>query len=73
MLHRYNDLTFERFWKRELDIEDPGVVGAVLRESGRRYERLFSLYGKEGREEVDRICRDAEALGVFGVPSFRST
>jgi 2-hydroxychromene-2-carboxylate isomerase len=24
----------------------------------------------EGREELDRICRAAEAIGVFGVPSF---
>src|SRR2546429_942280 len=34
VLRRYHDLTFERFWKRELDIEDPAVVGAVLAEDG---------------------------------------
>src|SRR5436190_6886050 len=32
VLQRYNDLMFERFWKRELDIEDPAVVAAVLAE-----------------------------------------
>jgi len=26
VLRHYNDLVFERFWKRELDIEDPAVI-----------------------------------------------
>src|SRR6266446_8509797 len=30
VFRRYHDAVFERFWKRELDIEDPGVVAAVL-------------------------------------------
>src|SRR5437763_15101247 len=34
VLRRYHDMTFERVWKRELDIEDPAVVGAVLAEAG---------------------------------------
>jgi len=70
VLHRYNDLIFERFWKRELDIEDPDVVGAVLTESGADAQDFPAYLAKEGREGLDRICRDAEALGVFGVPSF---
>src|SRR5271156_3052162 len=27
---RYNDLVFERFWRRELDIEDRGAITKVL-------------------------------------------
>jgi 2-hydroxychromene-2-carboxylate isomerase len=70
VLRRYHDITFERFWKRELDIEDPDVIGGVLAESGAD-AAVFSAYSAgEGREELDRICRAAEALGVFGVPSF---
>ena len=30
----YNDTTFERFWKRELEIEDPTVVASVLADAG---------------------------------------
>src|SRR5581483_6155599 len=30
----YNDRVFERFWKRELDIEDAGALATVLRECG---------------------------------------
>jgi hypothetical protein len=31
---RYHDRVFERFWRRELDIENPEVLEAVLREAG---------------------------------------
>jgi 2-hydroxychromene-2-carboxylate isomerase len=70
VLRRYHDLTFERFWKRELDIEDPDAVGAVLTEAGADNGRLPEFLVKDGRAELDRICRQAEALGVFGVPTF---
>src|SRR6516162_2725502 len=70
VLRRYHDLIFERFWKRELDIEDPGVIGAVLAEAGADAAGLSAYLKEEGREELDRICRAAEAIGVFGVPSF---
>src|SRR5437660_10606419 len=33
VLRRYNDIIFERFWKRELDIEDAAVIAAVLAEA----------------------------------------
>src|SRR5207244_5107041 len=70
VLHRYHDITFERFWKRELDIEDPEVVGAVLAEAGADTAGFPAYLGSEGRHEVEGICREAEAIGVFGVPSF---
>jgi 2-hydroxychromene-2-carboxylate isomerase len=70
VLRRYHDLTFERFWKRELDIEDPGVIGAVLAETGADATGFSAYAAGEGRVELDRICRAAEGLGVFGVPSF---
>ena len=70
VLRRYHDMTFERFWKRELDIEDPAVVGAVLAEAGADTSEFPAYLSAEGPREVERICRDAEAIGVFGVPSF---
>ena len=70
VLRRYHDLTFERFWKRELDIEDPGVIRAVLEEAGADTAGFAAYVAGEGREELERICRAAEANGVFGVPSF---
>jgi 2-hydroxychromene-2-carboxylate isomerase len=70
VLRRYNDLTFERFWKRELDIEDPAVVVAVLAESGADTASAADYLAREGRAEVERVSRAAEEMGVFGVPSF---
>jgi 2-hydroxychromene-2-carboxylate isomerase len=70
VLRRYHDLTFERFWKRELDIEDPGVIGAVLAEAGADATGFSAYLKEEGRAEVERVCSAAEAIGVFGVPSF---
>src|SRR3954466_10821344 len=34
VLHRYLDITFERFWKRELDIESRAVITEVLADAG---------------------------------------
>src|SRR3984893_13888345 len=70
VLRRYHDLTFERFWKRELDIEDPAVVTAVLAEVGADASGFASYLAGEGSAELQRRCREAEEKGVFGVPSF---
>ena len=70
MLRRYHDLTFERFWKRELDIENPGVVSGVLAEAGADTTGFPAYAAEEGRAELKQICRAAEAIGVFGGPSF---
>jgi 2-hydroxychromene-2-carboxylate isomerase len=69
MFRRYNDLVFERFWRRELDIEDVAVIAAVLTEAGADGGR-FAGYAAAGRAEVAGISRAAEEAGVFGVPSF---
>src|SRR5271163_388921 len=66
----YHDQVYERFWKRELDIEDIAVVTAVLEEAGADTKGFAAYAAKEGRLEVDRISRDAEAAGVFGTPTF---
>jgi len=69
VFRRYNDAVFERFWRRELDIEDVTVVAAVLTEAGARGDG-FADYAQTGREAVAAISRAAEDIGVFGVPSF---
>jgi 2-hydroxychromene-2-carboxylate isomerase len=66
----YHDRVFERFWRRELDIEDPKVVAAVLAEVGVNATGFYDYLASEGRCEHDAIRKAAEAAGVFGVPSF---
>jgi 2-hydroxychromene-2-carboxylate isomerase len=70
VLRRYHDTVFERFWKRELDIEDASVIGGVLAEAGGDPAGFADYAAGPGPVELDRICRAAEASGVFGVPSF---
>jgi 2-hydroxychromene-2-carboxylate isomerase len=70
VFRRYHDIVFERFWKRELDIENPEVLDVVLAEADTEAAGFAAYAADEGRREVEAICRAAEEKGVFGVPSF---
>jgi 2-hydroxychromene-2-carboxylate isomerase len=69
VFRRYHDLAFERFWRRELDPEDVGAVADLAREAGAPSGFQNFLAG-EGGAEHDRLRAEAEAAGVFGVPTF---
>ncbi len=64
----YNDTVFERFWKRDLDIEDASVLAGVLRGCGA--PGGFESEATTLQAEVAAISRAAEETGVFGVPSY---
>ena len=66
----FHEAVFERFWRRELDIEDAARVGMVLAETGIDAGGFPAYLAGEGRREHDRIQREAEARGVFGVPAY---
>ena len=67
---RYNDLVFERFWKRELDIKNADAVLAILEEAGCASAGFPGYSEGAGREEHARILAGAEEMGIFGVPTF---
>lgn len=70
-VHRaYNDEVFERFWKRELDIENPAALKDVLKRTGADVSGFDAFLEGEGRRELKAVQEAAEAGGVFGVPSF---
>ncbi len=66
----YHDEVFRAFWRRELDIEDPAVVRSTLAATGVPVDGFDAYLAGEGRAEHDRLRAEAEAEGVFGVPSF---
>lgn len=66
----YNAIVYDRFWKRELDIEDPAVVRDVLTEAGADAGDFLEFLDSDGMAEHDRIRAAAEERGVFGVPSY---
>jgi 2-hydroxychromene-2-carboxylate isomerase len=66
----YHDRVFERFWKRELDIESPAALAAVLSECDADTANFAAFLEGDGRRQLQDIQLEAEAAGVFGVPSF---
>jgi 2-hydroxychromene-2-carboxylate isomerase len=66
----YHNVVYERFWRRELEIENPEVVRRVLEEVGINTSGFFAYLQNEGRQEHDRLRKEAEEKGVFGVPSY---
>src|SRR5260221_1158182 len=65
----YNDLAFDRFWRRAVDPEKVDEVEALLAEAGAPAGFAAFLAG-DGGAEHDRLRAEAEAAGVFGVPTF---
>ena len=70
VLKRYIDSTFEKFWKQALDVEDPGVVVAQLREAGAETDGFMDYLDGEGREVHDALQDEILNLGYFGVPTY---
>ncbi len=70
ILGRYHDITYERFWKRELDIEDLAVVTAVLKEAGAETDGFAEYAAGTGRQQHDTLQALLHPAGIFGVPTF---
>lgn len=70
ILRRYTDITYERFWRRELDAEDPRVVTAVLAEAGADVAGFEDFHTGPGRAEHDAMQAAMFDAGVFGVPGY---
>jgi 2-hydroxychromene-2-carboxylate isomerase len=66
----YHDRAFELFWKRELDLESPAALMALLSECGADPAGFPAFAENEGRRRLADIRAEAEAAGVFGVPSY---
>lgn len=66
----YNRAVYERFWRRELDIESKDVIKSVLKESNVNVGDFGAFAKGEGLALHDTIRANAEELGVFGVPTY---
>ncbi|MBV8453576.1 MAG: DsbA family protein [Deltaproteobacteria bacterium] len=70
VLRRYSGLVYERFWKRELDIEDLAVIEGILQEAGAQTTGFQAYTAGEGRALHDGMQRAAFDAGIFGVPTY---
>jgi 2-hydroxychromene-2-carboxylate isomerase len=66
----YSDRVFERFFKRELDIENPAALAAVMKETGLDTEAFNRYVADEGPRELSEAFAAGDRDGIFGVPTF---
>lgn len=66
----YNDTVFERFWKRELDLDVLEEISAIIGVLGGDVVEYEAYVEGPGRAEMEAVIAEAEAMGVFGVPMF---
>ena len=65
----YHDEVFRRFWSHELEIDELLQISGVIADVGGSAKDFENYVNGPARQEHDRIIDEAEALGVFGVPS----
>lgn len=69
-LRAYHETVYEKFWLRELDIEDPETIEETLAASGVEVRGFREYLEHDGPQRLEAIKQDAEAKGVFGVPGY---
>jgi 2-hydroxychromene-2-carboxylate isomerase len=69
IFRNYHDTIFQRFWARDLDIENIDALATVLTEADADGTE-FPAFLPAGLARVAAIGKIAEADGVFGVPTF---
>jgi 2-hydroxychromene-2-carboxylate isomerase len=65
----YHDTVFRRFWSHDLEIDDLQAISGVIASVGGSAGDFEAYAEGPGRAEHEHIINDAEALGVFGVPT----
>jgi 2-hydroxychromene-2-carboxylate isomerase len=66
----YSDRVFERFFKRELDIENATALAAVMKETGLDPDAFQRYAAHDGQRELSDAFAQGDRDGVFGVPTF---
>ena len=69
-LAAYLEAVYPPFWRRELDIEDVGVVEAVLRAANVPVQGFAAFVNGAGRAAHDALQDQLHPAGIYGVPSF---
>ena len=65
----YSDRVFERFFKRELDIEDGSALAKVMTGVGLDAAGFTKYILNDGPRELQAAAEEAERDGAFGVPT----
>jgi 2-hydroxychromene-2-carboxylate isomerase len=65
----YSQRVFERFFKRELDLENPEALAALMAEVGLDPDDFQRFAETEGEAAWGAACEEGDRDGVFGVPT----
>ena len=66
----YSRVTYERFFRRELEIDQADAVAGVVTELGLSADEYRDYVEHEGAREYERAQQEAADDHVFGVPIF---
>jgi 2-hydroxychromene-2-carboxylate isomerase len=66
----YSRTVFERFFKRELEVDQPGAMAAVIAGLGLSEAAYRDYLAGEGMAEYERAQEEATEDHIFGVPIF---
>jgi 2-hydroxychromene-2-carboxylate isomerase len=67
----YVDAVYRAIWVDGLDMNDPAVVGAILKDAGFDPRALLALTADlQVKEALKAATQEAVARGVFGAPTF---
>lgn len=70
-LKQFIDITYDRFWKRELDVEDIQVVQDLVTEVGLAGPAFAQWFAETGRAEQEVMQMQFLKEGIYGVPTYR--
>jgi 2-hydroxychromene-2-carboxylate isomerase len=73
LFRAYSDRVYQRFWKHELEVENPDALAAILEEVGADttvFRRWIADEETEAKPRLKRCFAEAAADHVFGVPTF---
>jgi 2-hydroxychromene-2-carboxylate isomerase len=65
----YHDTVFKRFWNHTLELDELAEIAGVIASVGGSAKDFEDYVNGSARVEHDRIIAEAEAAGVFGVPT----
>ncbi len=69
--HDFVDAMYRAIWVEGRNMNDPAVVGAVLRNAGFDPEQSLALFADpEVKERLKAVTQEAVTRGIFGAPTF---
>lgn len=70
VLYRYLDEMYERFWLREIDVEELSTIQSILHNAGAPEADFEEFIHLDGGRLHDQLQASLHPTGIFGVPTF---